>query len=430
MSPTAIRQVRAWEALDSRGKPTVACSIRLAGGGLGEVRIPSGASTSAYEVHELRDGGSRYGGFGVQRAVENLNRVLAPAVIGLDGANQGVVDHTLEAIDESPGLSNVGGNAVLAVSVAAAVAAADAISVPLYHALAPSGAPLLPMPMVNIVSGGAHAGGAVDIQDVMVIPVGASSFSQALEWCWRVRTATAEVAAQHGLPTALVADEGGFGPPLRTNREALELVALGIERAGLTPAEEVAMAVDVAASQLVTAHQYRFAAEGRTLDASQLVDELAGWCADFPIVSIEDPLGEEDWVSWAGATQHFSDIQLVGDDLFATHLDRLERAISRNIANAILIKPNQAGTLSAAAATLRRAQQAGYATILSARSGDTEDSWLADLAVGWRSGQIKVGSLTRSERTAKWNRLLAIEAELGAAATFAGRQALACSLHK
>lgn len=273
--------------------------------------------------------------------------------------------------------------------------------------------------MVNVISGGAHAGGALDIQDVLVVPVGARSFREAIEWAWQVRRATAECASAQGLPTALVADEGGLGPHLATNRAALELVVEGIERSGLRAGTEVALAVDVAATTFADRNGYDLRSEGRRVTAAELVSELAEWVRDFPIVSLEDVLAEDDWGGWRDATSRLDSIQLLGDDLFATNAARLRQGIEAGVANAILVKPNQVGTLTDAYDVVTAARQAGYNTVLSARSGDTEDSWLADLAVAWRTGQIKVGSTTRSERTAKWNRLLKIEADLGPAAPFA-----------
>jgi enolase len=354
-----------------------------------------------------------------------VNDVLGASVRGLDASDQGALDAALRDLDGTPDLGRLGANAVLSVSVAAALAAANAVGASLYEVLGT--APLLPLPMVNVVSGGAHARGAgVDIQDVLVVPLGASSFAEAIEWAWRVRRATEELASARGLTASLVADEGGLGLALPSNRAAIELVAAGIERAGLAPGDEAAIAVDVAATQLAADGGYRLATEQRGLAAAELVDELDEWCRDQPIVSIEDPLAEDDWEGWLEATRRLgSRIQLLGDDLFVTQVERLERGIGSGVANAILVKPNQCGTLSEAARAVRRAQETGYATVVSARSGDTEDAWLADLAVGWAAGQIKVGSTTRSERTAKWNRLLRIEAELGDRARFAGRAALA-----
>lgn len=421
MKATAITEVAAWEALDSRGTPTVACEVRLASGARGSATVPSGASTSAHEAVELRDGGDRYAGLGVRTAVRNVNEILGKAVAGIDASEQEVLDEVLVSTDGTVNLENLGANAVLAVSVASALATASATGHPLYISAASGEEPLLPMPMVNILSGGAHAGGAVDVQDVLCVPVGASSFEEAIEWAWRVRRSTARVAAGRGLNSVLVADEGGVGPPMPSNRDALELVLEGIERSGLEAGHQVALAIDVAASQLSSNAGYRLASEHRTLDTVALIDEIEVWCKEFPIVSIEDPLDEEDWAGWSTATRRFGEsLQVIGDDLFATNLDRLERGIKTGVANAILVKPNQNGTLSGARRVLNRAREAGYATVVSARSGETEDAWLADLAVGWRAGQIKVGSVTRSERNAKWNRLLRIEKELGDRAPFAG----------
>jgi enolase len=423
MSNTSIARVDAWEALDSRGNPTVACEVRLADGSRGTASVPSGKSRSRHEAHELRDGGPRLSGLGVQRAVENVRVVLAKAVLGADARDQGQLDKLLRDADGTAGFSRLGANAALSVSVAAARAVAASLDVPLWSLFGDR--PLLPMPMVNIFSGGAHAGGAVDVQDVLVIPVGASSFREAIDWALRVRASTAGLAAAKSLPAYLVADEGGLGGSLPSNRAALELVLGGIEGSGLSPGEEVAIGVDIAASQFFTGEgRYRFGCEGRELTREELLAEIAGWCDAFPVRSLEDVLQEDDWPGWATATSLLARAQLIGDDLFATNLERLESGIARGIANAVLVKPNQAGSLSDAARVVERAKAAGYATVASARSGDTEDAWLADLAVGWRTGQIKVGSTTRSERTAKWNRLLAIEAALGERASFAGSGAL------
>jgi enolase len=357
--------------------------------------------------------------------VRNAAGELALAILGIEADDQAAVDAALRAADGTDNLRRLGANAVLAVSIASAVAAAAAVREPLYRLLSAGARPLLPLPMVNILSGGRHAGWATDIQDLLAVPVGATSFRQAIEWAWRVRRATAQLAADKGLVAALVADEGGLGPALPSNRAGLDLLALGIERSGLAAGEDVVIAVDVAATQLRrTDGTYALANDDRRLGAAELVSELATWTAEYPIASLEDPLAEDDWDGWAVASRRLGSIQLLGDDLLATNLARLDRAIELEIANAVLVKPNQIGTLSQALAAIARARAAGYATVLSARSGDTEDSWLADLAVGWRTGQIKVGSTMRSERTAKWNRLLRIEAELGADAEFAGAAAL------
>jgi len=424
MTDTEISTLRAWEALDSRGRPTVACEVLLAGGARGVAAVPSGASTGRHEARELRDGGERYGGRGVRAAVGNVVGELADAARGLPAGDQGALDAALRAADGSEDLGRLGANAVLAVSVASALAAAAAHGRPLWRHLGDR--PLLPLPMVNILSGGAHAGAAIDLQDFLAVPVGASSFAEAIEWAGRVRAAAAELVAERGLVAALVADEGGLGPALASNRAALELLSRAIERAGLVAGEQVGIAIDVAATQLVDpAGGYRLRVEDRTLAAAELVAELRGWADEHPIVSIEDPLGEDDWDGWACASRELGGLQLLGDDLFATNPTRLRRGIAGGVGNAVLVKPNQIGTLSAAREVVGLAHDAGYATVLSARSGETEDAWLADLAVGWRTGQLKVGSTMRSERTAKWNRLLQIEAELGDEAQYAGADALA-----
>ncbi|MEU2002615.1 phosphopyruvate hydratase [Rhodococcus sp. NPDC019627] len=430
MTDTAIHEITAWEGLDSRGKPTVGCEVRLAGGARGQAYVPSGASTGRHEARELRDGDTRYEGQGVHRAVTNAATVLADAVHGLDAIDRAAVDAALRAADGTPDLSRVGANAVLAVSIATALAAADAQRIPLYRLVAADGdAPLLPLPMVNIISGGAHAGRSIDVQDFLAVPVGARSFSEAIEYCARVRRGTAEVLVDNGHSVALVADEGGLGPVLPTNRSALDMLVAGIERAGLQPGSQVAIAVDVAATQFLTQDgHYVLAAEGnRRLSAAELVGELAAWCEHYPIISLEDALGEDDWDGWAAATERLGNRQLLGDDFFVTDAKRLRRGIRENAANAVLVKPNQTGTLSDAHTVVRLAQDNGYRTVLSARSGETEDAWLADLALGWRTGQIKVGSTMRSERTAKWNRLLQIEAQLGADIEYAGAAAISAA---
>lgn len=427
-SRSAIRNVFAWEALDSRGTPTVAAQVSLAGGAEGTAIVPSGASTGAHEARELRDGGDRYGGRGVREAVANAAGELADAVLGLDAEDQAEVDAALRDRDGHPALARLGANAVLAVSVATARAAAAAAATPLYRFVAAADEkPLLPMPMVNIISGGAHAARAVDVQDFLVVPVGATSFSEALEVAWRVRAATAQVLEAAGHRVALVADEGGLGPVLPSNRAALEFLAAGIERAGYEAGTDAAIAIDVAATQFFSppTGEYHLAADDRRVSALELVAELASWGKEFPIVSVEDILAEDEWADWSEASRELSGIQLLGDDLFCTDVRRVQRGIAERAANAVLVKPNQTGTLSDARAVVELARGAGMATVLSARSGETEDDWLADLAVGWRTGQIKVGSTMRSERTAKWNRLLGIEARLGSEAAFAGRAALA-----
>lgn len=414
MTIPTIDSVLAWEALDSRGTPTVACEVTLSDGSRGEVTVPAGASTGRHEAKELRDGGPRYAGRGVAKAVLNANTVLAESVRGLTAEDQHAVDSAMRAADGTPDLSNLGANAVLAISIATALAAARSIRLPLYQSVA-TGDPLMPLPMVNIISGGAHAGRSIDVQDFLAVPVGARRFSEAIEWTARVRAGTAEEMETRGLPTALVADEGGLSAGLPSNRAALGLLVRGIERAGLRPGDDVGIAIDIAATQfLVDDGTYHLAAEDRHLRPEELVEELCSWCDTYPIVSLEDALGEDDWDGWARATTRLHDRQVLGDDLFTTNTERLQRGIDHDVANAVLVKPNQIGTLTDAFNVVKLAQEAGYATVLSARSGETEDHWLSDFAVGWRTGQIKVGSTMRSERTAKWNRLLRLEAELGA----------------
>lgn len=417
-----IDTVRSWQALDSRGRPTVGVVVRTAGGHTGRVVVPSGASTGSHEAIELRDGGTDWDGWGVRRAVANVNRLIAPALAGLDVHDQELVDQTLEDLDGTTALGVIGSNAVLATSLATYLCAAMAAGRPVFeHALADrsSDVPLLlPRPMVNIISGGAHAAGAIDIQDVLAVPLTATTFAEAIQVASRVRAGTALAMVDRGLSTALVADEGGLAGAIDGNRAALDVVVAGIERADLEPGVDVGIAVDVAATQLFDGTAYRLRSEGRTVDPDDWIDEVAGWCATHPIVSLEDPLAEDDWIRWAKLTrrlarQHRTVRQVIGDDLFATNLARVRHGVAAGAATAVLVKPNQAGTLSRAVAVLDHARDEGLGTVLSARSGDTEDSWLADLAVGLRAGQIKVGSTTRSERTAKWNRLLEIEALAG-----------------
>lgn len=428
MRASVVEKVFAWEALDSRGNPTVGCEVTLAGGASGEATVPSGASTGSHEARELRDRDERFGGLGVRIAVGNVVDTIGPAIAGMDATNGAAVDQAMCDLDGTPGLERLGANAVLAVSIACRIAAAHAQGIPLYRLLASPGPPLLPLPMINIISGGAHAAGAVDLQDFMAIPVGAESFAESIEWCWRTRKAAVEVATEQGLPAHLVADEGGLGPSLPSNRGALDLMLSAIERSGLQPAEQVAIGIDVAATQLVVQSGYLLAREGRRVEAAEWLAELTEWANAYPIVSIEDPFGEDDWEAWRKATDELGKIQILGDDLFATNDKRLKQGAAEGVANAVIVKPNQAGTLTSAEQVSQLARATGYATVVSARSGDTEDSWLADLAVGWRAGQIKVGSLARSERTSKWNRLLKIERETAGESVFAGRKALGRSI--
>lgn len=412
-----ITEVFAWQIIDSRGRPTVACEITTASGVRGAASVPSGASTGTHEAHELRDGGPRFDGLGVLHAVAHANGEIRDAVLGADVLDQQHLDSLMRSVDGTENLSRLGANAVLAVSIAAAVTSARVTGQELYRHLLDGDEPLMPLPMVNIISGGAHAGAAIDIQDFLAVPNGAQTFSEGLEWILRVRAATAELFREAGYFSALVADEGGLAANLPSNAAALDFLTRGIERAGFRPLDQISIAVDVAATQLFDPKTgaYTLASESRTLTGSELGTELESWIAKYPIVSIEDAFAEDDWDAWKSFQRETKLPQLLGDDMLVTNPDRLRRAIDQRAANAVLVKPNQIGTLSSALEVVRTAHSAGFNTVLSARSGETEDSWLSDLAVGWRTAQIKVGSTTRSERTAKWNRLLRIEAELGGA---------------
>ena len=407
-----IAHVTAWEALDSRGRPTVAARLELADGSAATAHAPSGASAGSHEAKELRDGGKRRGGLGVLTAVDNVRSRIAPAIQGMRFDDPRTVDDVIADLDGTADFSNLGANATLAVSLATTLAVAASERVSVARRLQPEGDLLLPMPMVNIVSGGAHAGRSIDIQDVLVVPHGAESFAQAIEWCADVRDAASAMAIERGVPGAsLVADEGGVSAPFDSNADALRFVVDAIERSGHQPGDDLSLAIDVAATQFFEDGQYRFASENRTLTASELTDELRRWVDEYPVVSIEDALAEDEWRDWVIATRLLgSRIQLIGDDHFVTNGVRLARGVAQGSANSILIKVNQNGLVSRSQAVLEEARAAGYSTVVSARSGETEQSWLADFAVGWRAGQIKVGSTHRSERGAKWNRLLELEA--------------------
>ncbi len=412
-----IAHVRGWEAFDSRGTPTVGCTVTLRDGSAGRAVAPSGASTGRYEAHELRDeDANRFEGRGVSRAVRNVGTELADAVRGMDAREWRAVDARLAAADGTESMERLGANAVLAVSLASCIAGAASERTPLHVHLGEGRGDLeIPLPMVNVVSGGAHASGAIDLQDVLVVPLAAGTFAEAIAWAWQVRRGTRLEAEERGMPTALVADEGGLGLPLARNEDAFEIVVSGAHRAGLEPGVDVALAVDVAANQLQDGDAYRLAVEGRALDSDELGAQVAAWCEAYPIVSVEDALSDDDWSGWTSLADRLpAHVQLLGDDLFVTNAERIRRGYESKAANAVLLKPNQAGTLARTEQALLTARDSGYRTVLSARSGDTEDPWLADLGVGWRTGQIKVGSTMRSERTAKWNRLLEIEAEVEA----------------
>ncbi|RDZ39499.1 phosphopyruvate hydratase [Haloferax sp. Atlit-4N] len=409
---TTITEVEAIEVLDSRGNPTVRTTVRTEDA-VGVFTVPSGASTGKHEAVEVRDGAHRYDGKGVQQAVECVNEELAQIVVGSDVTQQRTLDEQLEAYDGTTSLGNVGANAILGVSGAVAHAAGDAAAEPLHRYLSEKyGAePSLPMPMVNIISGGLHAKGGIEIQDFLVIPRQATSIAEALEIVWNVRNAVRTSIVEDG-HRPLVADEGGFAPPMDTIDEAFEILLDGIERAGYTPGEQVVIAMDVAASHFYDSESetYRLESTNRKLTPDEMASMVVSWTESYPIVSIEDPLAEDDWHGWTQLAEKLDEsVQLLGDDLLVTNPERLDRAIDEGAASAVLVKPNQAGTLSKAIDVIRTAQREDVSPVVSARSGETCDTTIADVAVGLNAGQIKIGSLSRSERLAKYNRLLEIE---------------------
>ncbi|MCH7998973.1 MAG: phosphopyruvate hydratase [Chloroflexi bacterium] len=417
-----IRSIRAREILDSRGNPTVEAEVRLADGALGRAAVPSGASTGAFEAVELRDGDrDRYGGKGVLKAVSNVNDLIAPALAGMPAEEQERVDAALIALDGTPNKSKLGANAILSVSLAVAHAAADSASLPLYQYLSKGAAALIPLPMFNILNGGRHAEGSVEFQEFMVAPVGADSFAEALRMGSEVYHALGRILHDEGWPTT-IGDEGGFAPPLARNDDAVALALRAIEAAGYRPGDDIALALDPATSELEADGRYVLAQEGRTLASEELVDLWEGWLDRYPIVSIEDGMAQDDWPGWQLLTQRLgSRVQLVGDDVFVTNVERIRRGIEEGSANAVLIKVNQIGTLTETLAAMAEAGKAGWSCVMSHRSGETEDTTIADLVVATGCGQIKAGAPARGERTAKYNRLLRIEEELGAKARFAGR---------
>ena len=420
-----IQHVRGFEILDSRGNPTVAAEVVLANGARGFAAAPSGASTGSREALELRDGDPRrYLGKGVTRAVSHVNGELARALVGREAQDQSGLDQLMISLDGTPTKARLGANAILAVSLALSKAAAASAGQPLYRHLAAGRMARLPLPMMNIINGGAHADNNVDMQEFMVLPVGAPSFSEALRWGVEVFHALKGLLKARGLSTA-VGDEGGFAPDLQSNEQALEIIMAAIAAAGFRPGADIALGLDVASSEFYAAGTYNLASEGKRFSAEQFVDHLQGWVDSYPIVTIEDGMAEGDWEGWLLLTSRLGHrVQLVGDDLFVTNTEILREGIQRGAANAILVKPNQIGTLTETLAAIRMAEQAGYAAVVSHRSGETEDTTIADLSVCTAATQIKTGSLCRSDRMAKYNRLLLIEAELGTSAAFAGRAAL------
>jgi enolase 1/2/3 len=423
---TAISAVHGREVLDSRGNPTIEVEVRLSGGGWGRAIVPSGASTGAHEAVELRDGdNARYGGKGVLRAVGNVNGEIAAAVASRDALDQPGLDRALIDLDGSPNKGRLGANALLGVSLAAAHAAAAAQGQPLYRYLGGPSAHVLPVPLVNILNGGKHAMDSTDFQEFMIAPLGAPTFAEALRWAAETFHALGRLLHERGFATT-VGDEGGYAPSLETNESAIGVVLEAIQRAGYLPGEQIAIALDPAATEVYSEGRYVLTREKRTLSGDELIDFWADWVARYPIVSLEDGLAEDDWAGWAALTERLGDrIQVMGDDLLVTNTERLARAIHEKAANSILIKLNQIGTLTETRQAVEMAQAAGWRAIVSHRSGETEDTTIADLVVGLGNGQIKTGSVSRSERIAKYNRLLRIEEELGDAAAYAGRAAFA-----
>jgi enolase len=416
-----IEKIHARQVLDSRGNPTVEVELALRSGATGRAAVPSGASTGEFEATELRDGGDAYLGKGVTRAVANVNGEIAEAIRGHDAADQAGLDRALIALDGTPNKSRLGANAILGVSLAAAHAAAAEAGLPLWRYLGGDGAHILPVPMMNVLNGGAHADNSVDFQEFMVVPCGATSFSACLRMGTEVFHALKKTLHDRKLATA-VGDEGGFAPDLESNEAALQMLVAGIEAAGYTPGEDVAIALDPATSEIYKDGSYELTHEGRTLSADDLAAYWADLAGRYPILSIEDGMDEEDWAGWKTLTDRIGDkVQLVGDDLFVTNTQRLKRGIDAGVANSILIKVNQIGTLTETLDAIAMAREAGYTAVMSHRSGETEDVTIADLAVATGCGQIKTGAPSRSDRVAKYNQLLRIEEALGADATFPGR---------
>tara|TARA_B100000945_G_scaffold223844_1_gene180877 strand:- start:4628 stop:5920 length:1293 start_codon:yes stop_codon:yes gene_type:complete len=413
-----IDSIEARQVLDSRGNPTVEAEVFLESGIVGKAIVPSGASTGAHEAHELRDGGTKYMGKGVLNAVNKIHDTISPALCGLSSLDQKNIDNLMIEIDGTSNKSNLGANAILAVSLANAKAAANALDLPLYRYLGDPLSTVLPVPLMNVINGGAHAPNNLDFQEFMLVPHGAKSFSESLRMGTEIFHALKSLLDMRGLSTA-VGDEGGFAPSLESSEEAGDLLLEAIQKAGLIPGSEVSLALDAASSEFYKEGFYKY--EGRNLESKDMIDYLEKLVSNYPIVSIEDGLAEDDWIGWAMLNKAIGDkIQLVGDDLFVTNTKRLKKGIIEDCANSILIKVNQIGTLTETLEAIDLAKRSGYTSIISHRSGETEDTTIADLSVATRSGQIKTGSLSRSERVAKYNRLLKIEEELGNQAQFAG----------
>jgi enolase len=421
-----IQEIRAREILDSRGNPTVECDVLLVGGAMGRAAVPSGASTGEHEAVELRDDDPKhYLGKGVLKAVENIETAISPALGGVDASDQRLIDGTMIELDGTPNKGQLGANAILAVSMACARASANDLKIPLYRYLGGVNANILPVPMMNIINGGAHADNNVDFQEFMAMPIGAESFADALRWGAEVFHTLKGVLKKRGYSTS-VGDEGGFAPSLKSNVEAIEVILEAIEKAGYKAGEEIAIALDPAVSELYSDGRYIFKKSDKSArDSEQMVRFWSDWVNKYPIVSIEDALAEDDWEGWKMLTDEIGDrVQLVGDDLFVTNTERLQRGIEEGCANSILIKVNQIGTVTETLEAIELARRNGYTAIISHRSGETEDTFIADLAVGTGVGQIKTGSASRTDRIAKYNQLLRIEEELGRAAGFLGIEAL------
>ena len=421
---SAIVDIVGREVLDSRGNPTVECDVLLESGVMGRASVPSGASTGSREAIELRDGDkSRYLGKGVLKAVEYINTEISESVLGLDASEQAFLDRTLIDLDGTDNKGRLGANAMLAVSMAVARAAAEEAGLPLYRYLGGMGGTQLPVPMMNVINGGAHANNSLDLQEFMIVPVGAPSFREALRWGAEVFHALKKILHDKGISTA-VGDEGGFAPSVENHEAAIHLILQAIEAAGYTAGEQIALALDCAASEFYKDGQYHLAGEGLTLSAEAWTDMLATWCDKYPIISIEDGMHEGDWDGWKILSDRLGkNVQLVGDDLFVTNTKILQEGIDKGIANSILIKINQIGTLTETFAAIEMAKRAGYTAVISHRSGETEDNTIADIAVGTNAGQIKTGSLSRSDRMSKYNQLLRIEEDLGEVACYPGRKA-------
>jgi enolase len=422
---SSIEQVIGREVLDSRGNPTVEVEVLLDSGAMGRAIVPSGASTGSFEAAELRDGGDRYRGKGVIRAVANVNGEIADILEGADALDQRGIDLALIDADGTPNKTRLGANAILGVSLAVAKAAADELGLPLFRYVGGADGHVLPVPMMNVINGGAHADNSIDFQEFMIMPVGAASFSEALRWGVETYHALAAVLKEQGHSTA-VGDEGGFAPNLGSNEEAVQVLMQGIERTGRSPGGDIAIAMDPATSEIYKDGAYVLLGEGRSLPPDEMVAYWVDLVARYPIVSLEDGMAEDDWDGWAALTSGIGDrVQLVGDDLFVTNQDRLSRGIDAGVANAVLIKPNQIGTLTETLGTMSMATRASYSCVMSHRSGETEDATIADLAVATNCGQIKTGAPARSDRVAKYNQLLRIEEMLGETAAFRGGDALA-----